>query len=49
VDVQGLVNLVLGVSSSTPGAGDLNHDGFVNIVDVQILVNTVLGAGVCPA
>jgi hypothetical protein len=49
VDVQGLINLVLGVSSGPPGAGDLNHDGFLNVVDIQILVNAVLGVAVCPA
>jgi hypothetical protein len=49
VDVQNLVNLVLGLSSGVPGFGDLNHDGSVNVVDVQALVNTVVGISACPA
>jgi hypothetical protein len=48
LDLQTLVNRILGVSSGAPGAGDLNHDGSVNIIDVQILVNAVLGAAICP-
>jgi len=48
-DVQNMVNLILGLTSGTPGVGDLNHDGLVNISDLQVLVNTVIGAGTCPA
>jgi hypothetical protein len=49
VDVQTLINLILGLLSGPAGAGDLNHDGIANIVDVQALVNTILGTGACPA
>ena len=48
VDVQMLVNLVLGVVTGTPGQGDVNRDGRVDVVDVQALVNAVLGVGGCP-
>jgi hypothetical protein len=49
VDVQMLVNIVLGFTSAAPGVGDLNRDGARNVIDVQILVNTVLGISACPA
>jgi len=49
VDVQYLVNLVLGALTGPPGAGDLNRDGRVDVVDVQLLVNVVLGVAGCPA
>lgn len=48
VDVQNLINLILGGSTGSPGTGDLNHDGSLSIVDVQALVNTVIGASICP-
>jgi Right handed beta helix region/Dockerin type I domain len=48
VDIQGLINLVLGLTAAPPGVGDLNRDGFVNIVDVQALANIVIGVSVCP-
>jgi hypothetical protein len=49
VDIQVIINLILGVLSGPSGTGDLNHDGSVNVVDVQALVNTVLGAAACPS
>jgi hypothetical protein len=48
VDVQVMINLILGLFTGPSGTGDLNHDGSVNVVDVQALVITVLGAGACP-
>ena len=48
VDIQGLINLVLGFTVAPPGFGDLNHDGSVNIADIQGLVNTVIGVSSCP-
>jgi len=41
-EVQQMINEALGVSS---GVNDLNGDGAVNVVDVQVLVNFVLGLG----
>jgi hypothetical protein len=49
LDLQNLVNLVLGVNSGPPGLGDLNLNGTVDIIDVQMLVNTILGSGACPS
>jgi hypothetical protein len=40
--VQSLVNQALGANSA---ANDLNGDGAVNVVDVQIEVNAALGSG----
>ena len=42
VDAQLIVNQALGV---TLPANDLNSDGAVNLVDVQIVLNAVLGLG----
>jgi hypothetical protein len=39
-DVQAIINEALGVT--TP-ANDLNGDGTVNVVDLQIVTNAVLG------
>jgi thermitase len=41
-EVQQMINEALGVSS---GVNDLNGDGVVNVVDVQVLANYVLGLG----
>ena len=41
-DVQKMVNEALGVLS---GANDLNGDGVVNVVDVQVVINFALGLG----
>ena len=41
-DVQRLINQALG---ALPAANDLNGDGAVNVVDVQIVINAVLGLG----
>jgi len=38
-----LVNIVLGIEDEIP-AGDLNSDGVINILDVVILVNIILGS-----
>ena len=37
-----LVNIVLGQAGQDP-AGDLNEDGLINVLDVVILVNIILG------
>jgi len=41
-NLQQTINEVLGVAS---GNGDLNHDGIVNVVDVQIAIAALLGGG----
>jgi hypothetical protein len=41
-DVQRIINEALGVA---PAAHDLNGDGIVNVVDLQIVVNAVMGLG----
>lgn len=41
-DVQKAINEALGVNQAVD---DLNQDGTVNLVDVQIVVNAVLGKG----
>lgn len=48
VDLQRVVNLILGTATGPPGQGDLNHDGRVDVLDLQALVNTVLGVSPCP-
>lgn len=49
IDVQSLVNIVLGITSPGAGIGDINGDNHLDIVDIQILVNVVLGISTCPA
>lgn len=49
VDVQSMVNLVLGATTGVPGYGDLNRDGHLDVLDIEILVGVVLGTGSCPA
>ena len=41
-DLQTMINEALGTASP---ANDLNHDGVVNVVDVEISTNAVLGLG----
>lgn len=47
IDIQALVNIILGIDSSG-NQFDLNSDGRVDVVDLQILVNVVLGLRDCP-
>jgi YD repeat-containing protein len=47
VDVQAIVNMALGVTSSTVAA-DFDEDGVINVVDVQTLINVVAGIATCP-
>jgi hypothetical protein len=42
IDVQGMINEVLGVA---PAINDLNGDGVVNVVDIQIVIDAVLNLG----
>jgi hypothetical protein len=39
-DVQLMINEVLGVA---PPANDLNADGVINVVDLQIVTNAAVG------
>jgi hypothetical protein len=41
-DVQQIINEALGVA---PPANDLNGDSIVNVLDVQIVMNAVMGLG----
>jgi hypothetical protein len=41
-DVQSIINQALGASAAV---SDLNHDGTVNVTDVEIVVNAALGLG----
>ena len=38
-----MVNMVLGNADSLPGA-DINDDGTINILDIVLVVNIILGA-----
>jgi hypothetical protein len=46
VDLQGVINAILSASNSA--TYDINHDGTVNVLDLQLLSNVILGVGVCP-
>ena len=37
-----MINQALGIAAA---ANDLNHDGIVNVVDVQIVINAALSLG----
>jgi hypothetical protein len=41
-DVMAIVNKVLGTGSV---GADLNNDGKVNVLDIQIVINAALGLG----
>jgi hypothetical protein len=43
-DVQLVINQALGLAQA---ADDLNHDGVVNVVDAQKVIDAALGLG-CP-
>ncbi len=47
LDVQALVNIILGKVASTPAA-DLNRDNKVDQLDLDLLTGVVLGQKVCP-
>jgi hypothetical protein len=49
LDLQRLINGILGVQPLTGGAGDLNGDGVVNVLDLQLLGNVILGLRSCPS
>jgi fibronectin type 3 domain-containing protein len=46
IDLQAMINNILGVNTSTNG--DLNNDGRIDVLDLQILNNVILGLRSCP-
>lgn len=48
LDLQRMVNVLLGVTAGPPGFGDLDHNGSVDVADIQTLINTILGSAGCP-
>lgn len=49
VDLQRLINIVIGVDARAGSTGDLNFDGEIDELDVQILIDVILGITACPA
>jgi chitinase len=48
LDLQIMVNLVLGLQAPPAGKADLNGDGKIDALDLQILGNVILGIRSCP-
>jgi len=48
LDLQRMVNLILGVATGPPGFGDLNRDGRLDNGDLQLLIKTAHGTAACP-
>lgn len=48
LDLQILINAVLGTQLPANGKGDLNGDGRVDALDLQVLGNVILGIRSCP-
>jgi hypothetical protein len=49
LDLQIMINAVLGSQSMPAGKGDLNNDGRIDVLDLQILINVILGLRGCPS
>jgi hypothetical protein len=49
LDLQIMVNAILGISTPAAGTGDLNGDGRIDALDLQILSNVILGLRSCPS
>jgi hypothetical protein len=49
LDLQIMVNAILGIQVMPAGKGDLNYDGRVDALDLQILGNVILGLRSCPS
>jgi len=49
LDLQILINAILGIQTIPAGKGDLNGDGKVDVLDLQILGNVILGIRSCPS
>ena len=48
LDLQVMVNVILGAQAPSATKGDLNGDGRVDALDLQVLANVILGLRVCP-
>jgi hypothetical protein len=48
IDLQIMINVIMGVQIIPTGKGDLNSDGKFDALDLQILVNVILGTRSCP-
>jgi hypothetical protein len=49
LDLQILINAILGIQAMPAGKGDLNNDGRIDVLDLQILGNVILGLRSCPS
>ena len=49
VDLQRLINTIIGPGALAGAATDLNSDGEVNELDMQLLIDVILGSSACPA
>jgi hypothetical protein len=47
IDLQSLINMVLGKIPVNIAIGDVNKDSQINILDAQYLVNLILGKTSC--
>ena len=48
VDLQRLINIVIGIDARAGAMGDLDFDGDITELDVQILIDVILGNTACP-
>lgn len=48
IDLQMMINAILGIQALPAGKGDLNADGRIDVLDLQILSNVILGLRSCP-
>jgi hypothetical protein len=48
LDLQIMINVILGIQAMPAGKGDLNGDGRIDALDLQILGNVILGIRSCP-
>jgi len=48
LDLQLMINHILGIQTLAPGLGNLNGAGAVDVLDLQILGNVILGIRSCP-
>lgn len=49
LDLQIMINAIMGIQTIPAGKGDLNGDGRVDVLDLQILGNVILGIRSCPS
>ena len=49
LDLQIMINAILGIQIMPAGKGDLNSDGRIDVLDLQILGNVILGLRSCPS